>query len=149
VINAAASASPLDVSLAGSTTLATGLEFAENTDYVNVPGGAGTLTVAAPGAPAEVPIDLSPGSVYTVLVLDRDGGGGGVAVEIALDAAGPGVVPTGGVEAGAGGTAAGTDGRAMVGLTVAAVTAVAAVGLLLTALLRRPDRGRAPRHAAS
>ncbi|GAB3362276.1 DUF4397 domain-containing protein [Modestobacter lapidis] len=144
VINAAASASPLDLSLAGSAALATGLEFGASTDYVDVPGGAGTLTVAGSGAPVDLPVELPAGSVHTVLVLDRSGGG--ITVQSVLDAAGPGVVPTGGVETGAGGTAGGTDPWAMVG---PAVAALAALGLLLTALLRRPDRDRAPRHAAS
>lgn len=144
VINAAATASTLDLSLADRGPLAEGLAFAKNTDYVEVPGGAGELTVAGGAAPADLPVDLSAGSVYTVLVLDEDGGG--LTVQTALDAASPGVVPVGGVETGAGGTAAAQSGWAMVGLAAAAVSAVA---LLVTLLLRRPDRGRAPRHAGS
>jgi hypothetical protein len=144
VINAAATASTLDLSLAAGGPLAQGLAFARNTDYVDVPGGPGQLSVTGATAPADLPVDLSAGSVYTVLVLDSSGGG--LTVETALDAASPGVVPTGGVETGAGGTATGTGGWAPIGLAVAAVSAVA---LLLTVLLRRPDRDRAPRHAAS
>jgi hypothetical protein len=148
VINAAATASPLDVSLAGSATLATGLEFPADTGYTDVAGGPGTLEVVTAGTLAELPVDLPAGSVSTVLVLDREGGG--VAVQTALDAAGPGVVPTGGVEAGAGSTAGGTatdsNGWVQSGL---AVGAVAAVALLRTALLRRSARDRASRHAAS
>jgi hypothetical protein len=147
VVNAAGTAATLDLALRDGGPLALGLGFAENTDYVDVPGGPAELTVSGGPAPADLPVDLSPGSVYTVLVLDRDGGG--IAVETALDAASPGVVPVGGVETGAGGTAdeaAGTSGWAMIGVAAAAVSAVA---LLLTALLRRPERDRAPRHAAS
>jgi hypothetical protein len=147
VVNGAATASPVDLSLAGAAPLATALPFGGHTGYVDVPGGAGTLTVAAPGAPADMPVDLpvdlAAGSVYTVVVLDGDGGA--VTVRTALDAASPGVVPTGGVETGAGGTAAGPGGWATLGLAVAAASAIA---LLLTGLLG-PDRVRAPRHAAS
>lgn len=143
VVNAAATASPLDVSLAGSTSLASGLEFARDAGYVDVPGGPGTITAAASGVSAELPVDLSAGSVSTVLVLDR--AGGGITVETSLDAASPGVVPTGGVATGAGGTAGGTGTWAVVWTAVATAAAVA---LLVTALLR-PGRARAPRHAAS
>jgi hypothetical protein len=147
VINAAGTAATLDLSLQDKGQLASGLGFAENTDYVDVPGGPARLSVSGGPAPADLPVDLSAGSVYTVLVLDRDGGG--IAVQTALDAASPGVVPAGGVEAGAGGTTAAQDptsGWAMIGLAAATVAAVA---LLLIGLLRRPDGDRAPRHAAS
>jgi Domain of unknown function (DUF4397) len=144
VINAASTASTLDLTLGDKGSLAQGLAFAKNTDYVDVPGGAGRLSVAGGAAPADLPVDLSAGSVYTVLVLD--GSSGGLTVETALDAASPGVVPTGGVETGAGGTAAASDGWTAIGLAGAAVGAVA---LLLSVLLRRPDRDRAPRHVAS
>jgi hypothetical protein len=144
VINAASTASTLDLTLGDTGPLAQDLAFARNTDYVDVPGGAGRLNVAGGAAPADLPVDLSAGSVYTVLVLD--GSSGGLTVETALDAASPGVVPAGGVETGAGGTAAGSDGWAVFGLAGAAV---AAMTLLLTVLLRRPDESGAPRHAAS
>jgi hypothetical protein len=144
VINAASTASTLDLTLDDEGPLAQDLAFARNTDYVDVPGGAGRLSVAGGSAPADLPIELSAGSVYTVLVLD--GSGGGLTVETALDAASPGVVPAGGVETGAGGTAAASDGWAVFGLAGAAV---AAMTLLLTVLLRRPNTGRAPRHTAS
>jgi hypothetical protein len=133
VINAASTGSPLDLSLGGSNTLARDLAFARSTDYVDVPGGAGTLSVATSGPTADLPVDLGAGSVYTVLVLD--GSDGGVTVQTALDAASPGVVPAGGVETGAGGTAA--DGGSP--LPAVALAAVALTALLLTALLtRRP-----------
>jgi len=143
VINAAATGSPLDLSLAGDTSLARGLAFASNTDYVDVPGGAGTLTVApGSGAASDLPVDLAAGSVYTVLVLDRSSGG--LSVTTALDAASPGVVPVGGVEAGTGGTA---DAGVPAGpLALAGL----AVGLLLvTARTRLSHRAHSPRHLAS
>ena len=143
VINAAATGSPLDVSLAGNTSLARGLAFAGNTDYVDVPGGAESLTVAPGGSSAsDLPVDLAAGSVYTVLVLDRSSGG--LTVTTALDAASPGVVPVGGVEAGGGGTA---DGGVPVGPLALAGLAVGL--LLLTVGARLPRRGSGPRHLAA
>jgi Domain of unknown function (DUF4397) len=147
VVNAATTGSPLDLSLGDGSALAAGLEFGSSTGYVDVPGGAGTLTVAgtAAGLPVDLPVDLAAGSVYTVLVLDRDDGG--LAVTTALDAASPGVVPVGAVEAGAGGTAAG-DGVPAGRPALAAVAVLAVAGLLLTSRVRLPGRGCRPRHAA-
>ncbi|MEU2351223.1 DUF4397 domain-containing protein [Modestobacter sp. NPDC049651] len=140
VVNAAAGTPSLDLSLDGGTRLAGGLAFAKTTDYVDVPGGASTLTV---GGGAQLPVQLADGSVYTLLVLDRDGGG--LAVEPALDAASPGVVPVGGVETGAGGTA---PAGAPVGRIALVVLTVAVLGLALTTRFRLPRRGRPARHAA-
>lgn len=142
VINGASTGSPLDLSLDDSSTLASGLTFGKSTDYVDVPGGPGTLSVATSGPEADLPVDLGAGSVYTVLVLDSSGGG--VTVQTALDAASPGVVPAGGVETGAGGTAPGGSPLVPVALAAMAVLAVA-----LTTLGRLSRRGRPARHAAS
>ena len=141
VVNAAAGGSPLDLSLDGGTKLASGLAFAKNTDYVDVPGGSGTLTV---GSGNQLPVQLAAGSVYTVLVLDRSGGG--LDVKTALDAASPGVVPVGGVETGAGGTA--PDAGDPVGRVALLVLVAAVLGLALTTRFRLPGRGRPARHAA-
>jgi sortase (surface protein transpeptidase) len=105
VLAAAASAGPVDVSLAGGVPVAGSLPFAHTSGYVDVPAGATTLTVV-PGSGAGVvsPVTFAAGSVYSVVVLDR--AGGGLAVRAVLDAAGPATVPVGGVETGAGGTAA-------------------------------------------
>ena len=143
VINAAATASPVDLSLAPDTSLARGLTFADNTDYVDIPGGAETLKVApGNGTPSDLPVDLAAGSVYTVLVLDRSSGGLSVSAE--LDAASPGVVPVGGVEAGAGGAA---DAGVPAGPLALAGLAVGL--LLLTARSRFTGRGHEPRHLAA
>ena len=143
VVDAAATGSPVDLALGNGTSLADGLGFTGSTGYVDVPGGTSTLRVTgASGNAAELPVELAAGSVATVLVLDRDDGG--LTVTTALDAAGPGVVPVGGVAAGAGGTA--DDGTLPAGRSALAVLAVAA--LLLTVRVRLPRRGGAPRRAA-
>jgi hypothetical protein len=136
VIAAAASAPTLDVSVAGAP-LARGLQFASTGDYATVPAGATTLQLTTDEAPTEVPVDLAAGSVYSVLVLDRPEGG--LTVRPVLDAAGSAVVPVGGVETGAGGTAAGTD----------TVRAWVAAGLLLAAALTVTTTGRRSRRTRS
>jgi hypothetical protein len=140
VVNAASTGSPLDLFLA-DRTLATDLPFPAGTGYVDVPGGDGDLTVTtASGEPTRLPVTLDAGSVYTVLVLDRSDGG--LTVATALDAASPGVVPVGGVEAGAGG--AGDRDLPLVRL---ASVALAVAALLLTVRVRLSGRERPTRHA--
>ena len=135
VLAGAANADSLDVALADGTQVASGLAFASTGDYLDVPAGAVTLEVAAGGNAAQVPVDLAAGSVYSLLVLDDDGG---LTVQPVLDAASPGVVPQGGVETGAGG-AAGVS-RLPVYILGAGFVVASAVGLGVS-------RGR-PRHAA-
>ncbi|MCZ2806683.1 DUF4397 domain-containing protein [Modestobacter sp. VKM Ac-2983] len=136
VVNAAAAGSPLDVALGGGTVLAADLAFADSTEPVDVPGGAGTLLVTdSGGTPVELPVDLAAGSVHTVLVLDR--ADGGLTVTTTLDAAAPAVVPVGGVEAGAGGTATDEDPP----VDRAALAALSLTALVLAVVLRRPRPG--------
>jgi hypothetical protein len=138
VISAAATAPSVDVSV-GGTTLASGLAMGKAGDYVDIPGGQTTLRITPQGGPpAEVPVTVDAGSVYSVLVLDQQGGG--LTVTPVLDAASMPTVPAGGVETGAGGTA-----EAPVSAPVA--VAVLVVLALLGTHLRRAGRSR-PRHAA-
>ncbi len=123
VVNATAAGSLMDLALDGGPALATDLAPADHTEYVDVPGGPGTLTVTpGSGTPTGLPVDLAAGSVYTVLVLDREGGG--VEVTTSLDAASPGMVPVGGVEAGAGGAAASGPPPGLLPLTVVVLAAL-------------------------
>ncbi|SFL51288.1 DUF4397 domain-containing protein [Geodermatophilus ruber] len=121
VVAAAATVPALDATVPGRPPLASGLAFPGAGDYEPVPAGATVLRVTGDGTATEVPLDLAAGSVYSLLVLDRPGGG--LAVRPLVDAVGAAVVPGGGVEAGAGGTAG--DGRLP--------TAVAGAGLLVAA----------------
>ncbi|HET6393048.1 MAG TPA: DUF4397 domain-containing protein [Blastococcus sp.] len=135
VLAGASNAETLDVGIAGGPSVATGLAFASTSEYVDVPAGSTTLTVAAGGqAPAELPVELAAGSVYSLVVLDADQG---LRVEPVLDAAGAGVAPAGGVETGAGG-AAGTGPSA--GLVVMAAGGAAAVLVAGSRVRRRPAR---------
>jgi hypothetical protein len=123
VLAAAASAGPLDVTLAGGPALAEGLHFPEAGGWVEFPAGPVTLHVDDGGATADLPVHPLPGSVSTVLVLDRPGGG--LTVQLVTDAAGPARAPVGPVDAGAGG-AAGTGTPAAVALVLATAAALRA-----------------------
>jgi hypothetical protein len=128
---AAATVPAVDVAVAGEA-VAGGLAPGDAGVPVPVPAGAATLRVTAGGAPTEAPIDLAAGSVVSLLVLDRPGGG--LTVRPVLDAAGAAVVPVGGVAAGSGGAA----GRPSPGAVVAVGLALtAAVGIVLSGR-RRP-----------
>jgi hypothetical protein len=139
VLDAAAQAGSVDVSAAGAP-VATGLPFAAPSSYVDVPAGRTTLQVAPAGSAAtSLPVPVAPGAVYSVLVLDAPGGG--LTVRPVVDAAGPGIVPSGSVPAGEGGTAGSSPGGVVV-RTAAGVAALAAVALVGTFV---PWRGRTSR----
>jgi hypothetical protein len=141
VLAGASNAETVDVALADGTTVATGLAFAGTSDYVDIPAGSTTLRVAAGNEPpTELPVDLAAGAVYSLLVLNADGGG--LTVRPVLDAASPGVMPVGGVETGAGGTA-GTDFPTGV---VALALGAGGAALVVSARSRRgSSRHAAPR----
>lgn len=144
VVAAAATAPELGVTLPGQS-VATALAFSDTSDYVEVPAGSTTLQVTPDGGqPVSLPVDVTAGAVYSVLVLDAPGGG--LTVRPTLDAAGAATVPAGGVEAGAGGAAA--SSALPVVLTGGALVLVA--GAALFAVSARAGR-RVPggRHSAA
>ncbi|RBY94925.1 DUF4397 domain-containing protein [Blastococcus sp. TBT05-19] len=136
VVAAAATAPNLDA-VAGDASLATDLAFARTGEYAALPAGTDRLTLTAQGTSTEVPIEVAAGSVYSLFVLDRPGGG--LTVRTVLDAAGAGAVPVGGVEAGAGGAAGGSSPS---GLPVAAALGAGLVGLVAVGVGRRSTAGR-------
>jgi hypothetical protein len=146
VIAAAATAPTLDVALPGGRSLAHGLSFATTSDYVDVPAGSTTLTVTPSGATATpLPVAVAAGAVYSVLVLDR--AGGGLTVRTVLDAASPGVVPRGSVPAGRQGIDPAVGAGRTVTVGAAGVAVLAASALLLTARAGRGRRRGSARHA--
>jgi hypothetical protein len=99
VLAAASSAPGLDVGVPGSPPLATSLAFGQAGAYVDVPAGDVQFQLApSGGTTTSVPLTLQAGSVYSLLVLDQDGGG--LTARPVHDAAGPSAIPVGGVEAG-------------------------------------------------
>ncbi|MFD2090575.1 class F sortase [Blastococcus deserti] len=131
VLAAAGEVPTLDVSVPGGPDLATALAFGRTGEYRTVAAGTTTLGVAgSTGAPARVAVPLAAGSVVTLVVLDRPGGG--LTVRPVVEAAGPTVVPAGGVEAG-GGTMPGAP--AALPIAGAAAALLAATGRRGRALL--------------
>ena len=126
VLAGAANAETLDVALDDGSDIASQLEFATTSDYVDVPAGTTALQVGADGDdPTDLPVELDPGAVYSLVVLDE---AEGLTVQPVLDAASPGVVPQGGVETGAGGTAdSGSFGLVALGAGAAVIGAGALV----------------------
>jgi hypothetical protein len=128
VLDGASNAQTVDVTTADGTAIAKALPFAATGDYVDLPAGTTTLRVSTGGEPpTELPIDVAPGSVYSLVVLNS--GASGLTVRAVLDAASPGVVPTGGVETGAGGTAGGGLPGPMLWVALGAACAALAVGV--------------------
>jgi hypothetical protein len=106
VLQASAKAKTVDVKVANGPMIASNVNFAMSTGYSTVPAGTWNLMVTSAGQPnldVTMPITLKAGDVYSVLVLDDESGG--LKVETRTDAASGAVMPTGGVETGAGGTA--------------------------------------------
>lgn len=121
VLQGAAAADALDVSIGGGPVLGDALRPGQAGDPVVVPGGRAVLRVDDGRGPVHLEADLAPGSVSTLLVLDRPDGG--LTLRVVLDAAAPAVVPGGGVEAGGGpaGTGAWTWPAGALALAAAAL----------------------------
>lgn len=104
VVQASVRAPVLDVAVADGPTIANGVHFATTTDYQLVEPGRWRLRLSGSGSPTtQVAVGLTGGAVYSLLVLDAKEGG--LTTELRRDAQGGTVVPSGGVETGAGGTA--------------------------------------------
>ncbi|MFB9239563.1 DUF4397 domain-containing protein [Plantactinospora siamensis] len=138
VVQASVRAPVLDVTAQRGPTIATGVRFATTTDYADVRPGSWQLRLAPPGGqPTSADCTLASGGVYSLLVLDAHAGG--LRTELRVDARGGAVVPTGGVAAGAGGTAQRDPSRLPLVLgAVALVTAVLVAGAWL--VVRRRSR---------
>ncbi|PRY38770.1 DUF4397 domain-containing protein [Umezawaea tangerina] len=131
VVNAAPLAGDLAVSRLTDPTKVEHAIFGQSGNYELVPAGDTVLKLAPQqGRNTELPVKLEAGSVYSVLVLERDGVLSAVARQ---DAKGAEVVPMGAIEAGDGATAPDGSPLPLVMLAVAA----AAGGALVLAVRRR------------
>jgi hypothetical protein len=113
------------------------LAFASVSGYKTVSPGDVTVHVVGSGAKASSSVDLTAGTVHTLVVLD---GASGLTVDNITDAAGSTVAPTGGAATGFGGTAPRSPSPLPWLLLIAAGVAVAVTGGLG---LRRFSRSRA------
>lgn len=142
VVNASTKYDAVSVATDDGTELVSDAAFAAVGEYVDVEPGTRTFALTADGGAAEATADLTAGASQTLFVLDD--AAGGLTLLPVLDSAAVTETPVGGVAAGGGGLAAGTDA------TAALLAAAAGVGLLaVTAVvgLRRsqpaPSRHRA------
>jgi hypothetical protein len=136
VINAALTAPVVDSVELADSAVAKDLDFTAFTDYSAVVAGSTAVQVDAGSATAEESLDLSAGATYTVVVRDLESGLGVLPIQ---DFAAANKIPTGGVEAGLGGSS-GTGSQppwTLLGL------ALAAAGLAGLAITRRPRTGSA------
>ncbi|HET6533184.1 MAG TPA: DUF4397 domain-containing protein [Actinoplanes sp.] len=134
IIQASVRAPVLDVGVDDGPAIADGVQFATTTEYREVKPGRWTVEVqpSGGGRRSTLPCTLGAGSVYSLLVLDAEGGG--LKTELHIDAGRRGTVPQGGLATGAGGTQPGSP--MPMALLVAGVAAVL-VGGLAIAIRRR------------
>src|SRR3954454_8533877 len=99
VLAAAAGAPRADVDVVGGPRLASDLASGQAAGYIDVPAGTAQLRLApGEGRATTATVALDAGSVYSLLLLDDDGGG--LTTRLVRDAAGPAAVPAGAVDAG-------------------------------------------------
>lgn len=135
VINAAVSAPVVDCGQAGQEPWARDVAFGTSTGYADVPLGTWNLEVTAGGrTAATLPVTLDTNSVYSVLLVDRDGA---VAAQLYRDSSGTAEVPLGGVETGLGGAAGGAPP-----LVAGLVAALTVLGALAASAVRAGSRAR-------
>ena len=131
IVNASLNAPLVDVSVQNGPTVATGVAFANSSQYGSVPAGSWTLSVTPKGGattPTTGNVDLAAGSVSPVLLLDE--AGGTVEVVTHTDASAAGAAAAGGVATGLGGTAGGSSSLPLTVLAIGAgVLLAGALGL--------------------
>ncbi|GIF18462.1 hypothetical protein BJ973_008580 [Actinoplanes tereljensis] len=133
IIQASVKAPVLDVAGQNGTKIADGVQFASTTDYREVKPGKWSVQVIPTGGgkTSVLPCTLGAGSVYSLVVLDDQGGG--LKPELHVDAERQGTVPLGGVATGDGGSQAGS--RVPMALLLAGLAAIFSGGLVV--VLRR------------
>jgi hypothetical protein len=137
VIQASVKAPIIDVSLPDGTPIADNIAFASTTDYQLVPPGTWTLHLQPKpaGTMATISAPLEAGSVYSLMVTDRDNG---LWPTLLYDAAGGSSAPNGAVEAGAGGGADRGPGNLLwIGAAVVLLAGLSVTGVRLRTLANR------------
>jgi hypothetical protein len=124
----------LDISVASGDRIADGVEFATTTAYRTVKPGQWTCKLQPPDKQnTTVAVQLAPGGVYSMIVLDKPNGA--LNVQLRADAQGGKVAPAGGMETGLGGTAPSSHRLPIV--AAALLFAVLAGGTVAVRLRRR------------
>jgi hypothetical protein len=137
IIQASIRAPVLDVGVSNGTTIADGVQFATTTEYRQVKPGMWTVKVqpSGGGKSTALPCTLGAGNVYSLLVLDAQGGG--LKTQLRIDAQRQGAMPLGGVATGDGGTQ--PDGSRLPMALVFAAVAALLTGGAVVAIRRRPQ----------
>jgi hypothetical protein len=140
IVQASVRAPVLDVNVDNGASIGDDVAFATTTDYRQVNPGTWTLKVqpSGGGAASTLPCTLAGGSVYSLLILDKKGGG--LTTQLVTDAGRSGVIPAGGVATGAGGSAGWSGSDGWPGALLLAGLAAALTGTVAVALRRRPQR---------
>ena len=142
----ASTASPsVDVRAVAGPVLAADAAYGLVSRYAQVPQGRWTLQVMAStggGRATSAQVDVRAGSVVSLLVLDR--AGGGVMVKPVTDAAAAAVMPAGGVNTGEGGLAGPDPDRSNVALRSGLLGLLVAAGVLCVLPAARRRRGALP-----
>jgi hypothetical protein len=136
IIQASVRAPVLDVGVNNGPAIADGVQFATTTSYREVKPGRWEVKVqpSGGGTATTLPCTLGAGSVYSLLVLDAEGGG--LKTELHIDAGRQGNVPQGGVATGEGGTQPGSP--MPMALLLAGLAALLTGGSVV-AIRRRPQ----------
>ena len=136
LLQASTTAEEVTVQAVGGPTVAQDAPFGSSTGYAAVPAGAWGLEVSDVSgdvATATSQVDLAPGSVSTLFVLD--GQDGALAVQAVTDSSGVAMAPTGGVQTGGGALAdephASAGGLTLAGLSAAGLAVAAGAVLVL------------------
>ncbi len=120
LIQASTTANVVDVATTTGLTIADGARSGTAIGYAEVPAGPWSLELTGKRVDGSAAVDLAPGSVTTLLVLDT--ADGDLTISPVLDSAAVGQAPVGSVAAGGGWLAAGaTDGGGLASARTAAV----------------------------
>ena len=102
VVQASASVPTVDIATTTGVVVATQAKQGTATPYANVPAGNWMLDLTGASNPSTAEVNLAPGSVSTLFVLDN--ASGGVTISSVTDASSVGDLPTGGIQTGGGAT---------------------------------------------
>jgi hypothetical protein len=143
VVQASSQAGHASVKVSDGTLLTADVAFGAASDYVSVAAGSPAVTADSTtqsSLTSTSQLALASGSVDTVVLLDK--AGGGIVLRSVLDAAGAAAVPVGAVPAGGGGTADFSRSTPSVIATVAARWGLVFIGMTLVGALTLLSRTR-------
>lgn len=145
LLAASAAAPVVDVQAVDGPVLGTDVALGTPTAYESAPVGPWTVRATGDGVDGTTDLVLDSGSVYTLLVLDGDGGD--LDVRPVVDAVGAGTTPQGGAATGFGGAAG--EGRTPWWIGAGVLLALSTVALAAGAVVRsRPWARSTARHVA-